>query len=208
MVVLAVLLVALDPEAFGRGRTARAQPNAPRIGESGHTSRSRAPRLQRPAARAEVPAMSLTGTQYANLVAGYVLKNFGHRGLTVYREVPFGKTIIGKNRRIDIVLIEESTRTAMAIECKYQDSLGTADEKIPYALADIATIGMPVCLAYAGEGFSEGIRHMLAASANAAYCLPDASHGHGEATRELDAALARTFKWWDLVVRGKTPFKL
>jgi hypothetical protein len=106
------------------------------------------------------------------------------------------------------VLIEESTRTAMAIECKYQDSLGTADEKIPYALEDIAKIGMPVCLAYAGEGFSEGIRHMLAASPIAAYCLPDASHGHGDATRELDAALARTFKWWDLVVRGKTPFKL
>jgi hypothetical protein len=209
MVVLAVLLVALDPEAFGRGRTARAQPNAPRIGESGHTSRSRAPRLQRPAARAEVPAMSLTGTQYANLVAGYVLKNFGHRGLTVYREVPFGKTIIGKNRRVDIVLIEESTRTAMAIECKYQDSLGTADEKIPYALADIATIGMPVCLAYAGEGFSEGIRHMLAASAHRGV-LPARREprAHGDATRELDAALARTFKWWDLVVRGKTPFKL
>ena len=152
--------------------------------------------------------MSLTGTQYANLVAGYVVKNFGHRGLTVYREVPFGKTIIGKNRRVDIVLIEESSRTAMAIECKYQDSLGTADEKIPYALEDVAKIGMPVCLTYAGEGFSEGIRHMLAASPIAAYCLPDASYASTDATRELDAALARTFKWWDLVVRGKTPFKI
>lgn len=152
--------------------------------------------------------MPLTGTQYANLVASYVVHNFGHRGLTVYREVPFGKTIIGKNRRIDIVLIEESTRTAMAIECKYQDSLGTADEKIPYALEDIAKVGMPVCLTYAGEGFSEGIRHMLAASPNAAYCLPTDALGPTDATRELDAALARTFKWWDLVVRGKTPFRI
>jgi hypothetical protein len=150
----------------------------------------------------------LTGTQYANLVASYVVKNFGHRGLTVYREVPFGKTIIGKNRRIDIVLIEESSRTAMAIECKYQDSLGTADEKIPYALEDVAKIGMPVCLTYAGAGFSEGIRHMLAASPIAAYCLPESGLAPTEATRELDAALARTFKWWDLVVRGKAPFKL
>lgn len=152
--------------------------------------------------------MPLTGTQYANLVASYVVHNFGHRGVTVYREVPLGKSIIGKNRRIDILLIEESTRTAMAIECKYQDSLGTADEKIPYALADVEQIGMPVCLAYAGGGFSEGIRHMLAASPHASYCLPEASLEPTEATRELDAALARTFRWWDVVVRGKTPFTL
>ncbi|GAB4209802.1 MAG: hypothetical protein OHK0013_29650 [Sandaracinaceae bacterium] len=152
--------------------------------------------------------MPLTGAQYANLIASYVVYNFGHRGVTVYREVPFGKTIIGKNRRIDIVLIEEASRTAMAIECKYQDSLGTADEKIPYALEDVQKIGMPVCLAYAGEGFSEGIRHMLAASPIAAYCLPDAALAPSEATRELDAALARTFRWWDVVVRGKTPFTL
>jgi hypothetical protein len=49
---------------------------------------------------------------------------------------------------------------------------------------------------------------MLAASPIAAYCLPDATFGPSDATRELDAALARTFRWWDLVVRGKTPFKL
>lgn len=149
---------------------------------------------------------SMTGAQYANLIASYLAASFGHRGITIYREVPLGKTIIGKNRRIDILVIEESTRTAMAIECKYQDSLGTADEKIPYALADLAQLGMPVCLVYAGEGFSQGIQHMLAASPIAAQCLPDASLAPTEATRELDAALAMTFKWWDLVVRGRAPF--
>ena len=149
--------------------------------------------------------MTLTGTQYANRVASYVLQNFGHRGITVYREVPFGKSIIGKNRRIDVMLIEEATRTAMAIECKYQDSLGTADEKIPYALSDIQQIGMPVCLTYAGEGFSEGIRHMLAASPLAAHCMPDATLAMSESTRELDAVLARTFRWWDIVAEKPSP---
>ena len=152
--------------------------------------------------------MTLTGAQSANRVASYILHNFGHRGITVYREVPFGKSIIGKNRRIDVMLIEEATRTAMAIECKYQDSFGTADEKIPHALSDIQQIGMPVCLTYAGEGFSEGIRHMLAASPLAAHCMPDAMLTMSESTRELDAVLARTFRWWDIVVRGKTPFKI
>lgn len=150
---------------------------------------------------------ALSGTQYANLVAGYIVHRFGHRGLTVYREVPFGKTLIGKNRRIDILLIEEASRTAMALECKYQGSLGTTDEKIPYALADLAQLGMPACLVYAGEGFSPGISHMLAASPLTAYCLPPQPHAASDETRELDAALARTFHWWDLVVAGKTPFR-
>ncbi len=153
--------------------------------------------------------MALTGTQYANLIASYVVHNFGHRGITVYREVNLGKTIIGKNRRLDILVIEESTRTAMGIECKYQDTLGTADEKISYALSDMAHLDMPVCLVYAGKGWSSGILHMLKASPLAGFCEPHAETlAPSDATRELDAALARTFKWWDLVVRGKSPFTL
>ena len=149
----------------------------------------------------------LTGTQYANLIATYVVEVFGGRGITVYREVPFGKTLIGKNRRLDILIIEESTRRAMALECKYQGSPGTADEKIPYALADADHLGMPISLVYAGEGFSTGILHMLAASPRAAYCLPDAETlARTDATRELDATLARTFRWWDVVLSGKAPF--
>lgn len=153
--------------------------------------------------------MTLTGTQFANLIAGYVVQNFGHRGITVYREVYLGKTIIGKNRRLDILVIEESTRTAMGLECKYQDTLGTADEKIPYALSDMEHLDMPVCLVYAGKGWSAGILHMMRASPVAAFCEPDGDTlAPSDATRELDAALARTFKWWDLVVRGKAPFTL
>lgn len=151
--------------------------------------------------------LPLTGAQYANLVATYVVETFGHRGVTVYREVPFGKTLIGKNRRIDILVIEESSRTALALECKYQGSMGTTDEKIPYALEDLRQLGMPACLIYAGEGFSPGVQHMLAASPDTAYCLPDADDLRpSDATRELDAAFARIFRWWDLVVAGRTPF--
>ena len=149
----------------------------------------------------------MTGSEYAKLVANYVVKNYGARGLTVYREVSFGKTIIGKNRRIDIFVTRPGTPDALAIECKYQDSLGTVDEKIPYTLEDIESLRMPACVAYAGQGFSSGILHMLAASPIAAYCLPPIDLSPGVATRELDHVLAMTFKWWDLVVTGD-PVKL
>jgi hypothetical protein len=150
--------------------------------------------------------VALTGNQYANLVAHYIVKNFGDRGVDVFRELFLGKTIIGKNRRIDILVLEKSTGTALAVECKYQDSAGTVDEKIPYTLQDMQAMGMPVCVAYAGTGFSQGILHMLAAAPCAAYCAPDPETlAMTDATRELDVALAMTFKWWDLVVRGKVP---
>ncbi len=114
----------------------------------------------------------MTGADYANLVATYLSKRFGSRHLKVYREIKVGKTIIGKNRCIDIFCVCESSNKAFAIECKYQDSQGTVDEKIPYALDDLRALPMAGCIAYAGKGFSDGVLHMLAASRHAAYCLP------------------------------------
>jgi hypothetical protein len=152
--------------------------------------------------------MALSGKEYADLIASYVLKNFGARGLKVYREVSMGKTIIGKNRQLDILVIHEGTSSVLAIECKYQDTLGTVDEKIPYAIQDLQAMGVPVCLTYAGKGFSSGILHMLAACPIASQCLPQASLEPTRETRELDIALAMAFRFWDLVVASKKPFVL
>jgi hypothetical protein len=152
--------------------------------------------------------MGMTGKEYADLVASYILKNFGARGLTVYREISMGKTIIGKNRHVDILVIHQASSTVLAIECKYQDTLGTVDEKIPYAIQDMQAMGVPVCLAYAGNGFSAGILHMLAACPIAAQCLPTPALEPARETRELDIALAMAFRFWDLVVVNKRPFVL
>jgi hypothetical protein len=148
----------------------------------------------------------MTGAEYANLVATYLSKRFGTRHLKVYREIKVGKTTIGKNRCIDIFCICESNNKAFAIECKYQDSQGTVDEKIPYALEDLRALPMAGCIAYAGKGFSAGVLHMLAASKHAAYCLP--SSGQSETTnetKELDDLLAAHFGWWDVLVERKRP---
>ena len=152
--------------------------------------------------------MALSGKEYADLIASYVLKNFGARGLKVYREVAMGKTIIGKNRQLDLLVIHEQSSMVLAIECKYQDTLGTVDEKIPYAIQDLQAMGVPVCLTYAGKGFSSGILHMLAACPIASQCLPPPSLEPTRETRELDIALAMAFRFWDLVVANKKPFVL
>lgn len=148
----------------------------------------------------------MTGAEYANLVASYVSKRFGARHLKVYREIRVGKTIIGKNRCVDIFCVCESSNRAFAIECKYQDSQGTVDEKIPYALDDLRALPMAGCIAYAGRGFSGGVLHMLAASRHAAYCLPaDGQIDSTAETRELDHLLATHFGWWDVLVEKKKP---
>jgi len=148
----------------------------------------------------------MTGAQYADLVAAYVAGRFADRGLKVYREVAVGKSIIGKNRRIDVFCVCEPTNDAFAIECKFQESEGTVDEKIPYALDDLEAFPMAGCIAYAGEGFSSGVLHMLRASTRAAYCLPAAGQTESTAaTRELEHLLAVHFKWWDVLVGSKKP---
>lgn len=150
----------------------------------------------------------MKGNEYSDRIAAYLVAAYGGRGLTVYREVSLGKTIIGKNRRVDLLAIHEPSQVALAIECKYQASQGTVDEKIPYTLQDMDALRVPSCITYAGDGFSQGVRHMLEAHHMAAYCLPDTDFKSTTATRELDHIVAMTFSWWDLVVSGKTPFTL
>jgi hypothetical protein len=148
----------------------------------------------------------VSGADYANLIAAYLSKRFGPRGLTVYREIRVGKSIIGKNRCIDVFCVREADSKAFAIECKFQDSPGTVDEKIPYALDDLDALPMAGCIAYAGKGFSDGVLHMLGAAPRAAYCLPvDGQSDSSNETRELDHMLATHFGWWDVLVGNRKP---
>ena len=150
----------------------------------------------------------MTGNQYRDLIASYIHENYGPHGLVTYLEVQLGKTVIGKDRCIDVFVIRPDDRKAIAIECKYQDSLGTVDEKIPYALQDLEALWVPGCLAYAGTGWSRGVLHTLEGSRLAAYCLPDRETlGMSKATRELDHMIASVFGLWELVLPASKRFK-
>ena len=150
--------------------------------------------------------MAFTSAEYTALLARYLARTYRRRGIAIYREVFAGKSIIGKNRRVDLLLVCAQSNQAYALECKYQGSQGTADEKIPYALEDMQALRMAGCLVYAGDGWSDGVLHLLRASAYAAHCLPPASLAPCDATRELDHLLAMHFSWWDVLTRGKQPF--
>ena len=148
----------------------------------------------------------LTGNQYADLVAAYLVEVYGPKGLTIYREVSLGKTIIGKNRRVDVFCLHEESGVALALECKYHSTSGTVDEKIPYAINDLRAMHIPAWIVYAGDGFSPGVLHMLAGCDVAASCLPDQTLMPTATTRELDHVIALTFRWWDVILEKKSPF--
>jgi hypothetical protein len=150
----------------------------------------------------------ISGNGFRDLIAGYIHHQYSEHGLVVYREVNLGKTIIAKDRQIDVFVMRPVDQKAIAIECKYQDVQGTADEKIPYALDDLAALWVPGCLVYAGRGWSKGVLHQLEASRLAAYCLPERpSLSRSKATRELDYILAATFGFWEQILPAAKRFR-
>jgi hypothetical protein len=72
----------------------------------------------------------VTGNGFRDLIAAYIHHQYRAHGLVVYREVNLGKTIIAKDRQIDVFVMRPTDQRAIAIECKYQDVQGSADEKI------------------------------------------------------------------------------
>ncbi|MHB1846481.1 MAG: PD-(D/E)XK nuclease superfamily protein [Deltaproteobacteria bacterium] len=88
-------------------------------------------------------------------------------GLEVREQVRVGKRIWGATRCIDIVLTHLGDRRRLGLECKFQGTSGTAEEKIPTTLQDIAAWPIPGLVVFDGEGFSGHMRSFLLASGRA-----------------------------------------
>ena len=64
-------------------------------------------------------------------------------GLKVRRQFKVGRRIWGAERIIDVVVTEPSSRRTLGIECKFQATKGTAEEKIPTQIQDINAWPIP-----------------------------------------------------------------
>jgi hypothetical protein len=88
-------------------------------------------------------------------------------GLEVRRQVKVGRRLWGAERRIDVVVTEPTSRRRLGLECKFQGVPGTAEEKIPTTIQDIAAWPIPGIVVFSGEGFSPYMRSFLIASGRA-----------------------------------------
>jgi hypothetical protein len=88
-------------------------------------------------------------------------------GLEVRSQLYVGRRIWGARRRIDLVLTDRDQRRSLGIECKYQGSAGTAEEKIPATIEDIRAWPIDGIVCFTGPGFSDNMKAFLVASGKA-----------------------------------------
>lgn len=88
-------------------------------------------------------------------------------GLSAREQFKCGRRIWGAERYIDVVLTHAESRRRLGIECKYQGTAGSAEEKIPAIIQDIAAWPIPGLVVFSGSGFSTNIKSFLIASGRA-----------------------------------------
>ena len=73
-----------------------------------------------------------------------------------------GKTIYGKDRTIDLMLYHPRLfPNCLAIECKWQESPGTTEEKYPFLILNIAQGEYDTIIILDGNGYTAGARQWL-----------------------------------------------
>ena len=88
-------------------------------------------------------------------------------GLETKEEYNVAKRIWGANRNIDVILLEPKTRKVLGIECKYQKTSGTIEEKLPATIEDIKAWPINGIVVYGGEGITENMKSYLVSTGKA-----------------------------------------
>lgn len=88
-------------------------------------------------------------------------------GLAVREQYRCGRRIWGAERLIDVIFTHTTTHRRLGLECKFQGTSGSAEEKIPATIQDIAAWPIPGLVVFSGAGFSANIKAFLIASGRA-----------------------------------------
>jgi hypothetical protein len=75
-------------------------------------------------------------------------------GLDARTEVRVGRRLWGAVRCIDVVLTRGDTGKTLGVECKYQGGGGSAEEKVPATIQDLAAWPISGIVVFGGDGFS------------------------------------------------------
>ncbi len=88
-------------------------------------------------------------------------------GLAAREQYRCGRRIWGAERFIDVIFTSPETRRRLGLECKFQGIAGSAEEKIPATIQDIAAWPIPGLVVFSGAGFSANIKAFLISSGRA-----------------------------------------
>jgi len=102
-----------------------------------------------------------TAMRNAKVLQDAVMDLAKELGLKARKEVRVGRRLWGSERRIDVVVTHPGSRRSLGLECKFQGEKGTAEEKIPATVSDIAAWPIPGLVVFSGDGFSPNMRSFL-----------------------------------------------
>ena len=113
-----------------------------------------------------MPGRAYAVTTGAGLVA-QVVGLADKLGLEAQEQVKVGRRLWGAVRNIDVVLTHPESKTRLGLECKFQGTTGTAEEKIPAIVSDIDAWPIRGIVVISGKGFSPNMRYFLISSGKA-----------------------------------------
>jgi hypothetical protein len=108
-----------------------------------------------------------TAYRAGDKLAKQVVHTAAGLGLIAREQFKCGRRIWGAERRIDVILTEPESRKRLGVECKAQDSPGTAEEKIVATIQDMDAWPIAGLLVFSGPGFSEKMKSFMIASGKA-----------------------------------------
>jgi hypothetical protein len=83
-------------------------------------------------------------------------------GKQYLKSLPVGSTIYNTTRKCDFLIINnQKFPDNLIIECKWQQSKGSVDEKYPFLLFNLLKTGIPTIVILDGEGYSAAARTWL-----------------------------------------------
>jgi len=88
-------------------------------------------------------------------------------GLEVREQFKVARRVWGAERKIDVILKEPKTSKTLGVECKYQGGGGSAEEKVPATIQDIAAWPIDGIVVFAGDGFTDNMKSFLVSTGKA-----------------------------------------
>jgi len=99
-------------------------------------------------------------------VEAEVAKVIQQLDLSYLRQVKMGVSILGRRRVADFLVYDHAGRS-LGIECKYQQTPGSAEDKLVHTITDFDARPVSHILVFGGEGFSKNIKGYLLSTGKA-----------------------------------------
>lgn len=88
-------------------------------------------------------------------------------GLEVREQFKVARRLWGAERKIDVILKHGTTGKTLGVECKYQGGGGSAEEKVPATIQDIAAWPIEGIVVFSGDGFTANMKAYLISTGKA-----------------------------------------